>query len=170
MPCQPCPLSQEHLTAGSDQGLAQWHTKWYMDKQIKIHLVHIHLTVKSLAPICSSLTNNMFSEPILRQSPAARPGQINSKEYYVSFLCPNWLIHCHAVLVKQRPVVISLVFMPGVGCFWNIPWFFFTSCGITVCDSACLKLCACDAAYPWSQSPSPNSQCPVKTYQSLNEV
>ena len=30
--------------------------------------------------------------------------------------------------------------------------------GITCCGSASLKLCVCDVAYPWSQSPSPHSQ------------
>ena len=30
---------------------------------------------------------------------------------------------------------------------------------IVGCGSASLKLCVCDAASPWSQSPSPDSQC-----------
>ena len=38
-------------------------------------------------------------------------------------------------------------------------FFFFLFCGITGCGSASLKLCVCDAASPWSQSPSPDSQC-----------
>ena len=49
--------------------------------------------------------------------------------------------------------------MFGLICFGNIQWFFFAFGGITGCGSASLKLCVCDAAYPWSQSPSPNSQC-----------
>ena len=48
--------------------------------------------------------------------------------------------------------------MPGLSCFGNIPWFFLAFGGITCCGSASLKLCVCDAAYPWSQSPSPHSQ------------
>ena len=51
-----------------------------LDKQV---------TVRSLAPICSSLTSTMFSELILRQSHTARQRQINGKEYSVSFLGPN---------------------------------------------------------------------------------
>ena len=33
----------------------------------------------------------------------------------------------------------------------------FAFVGITYCGSASLKLCACDACYPWSQTPSPHS-------------
>ena len=38
---------------------------------------------------------------------------------------------------------------------------FFAFGGITCCGSASLKLCVCNAAYPWSQCPSPHSQCTV---------
>ena len=62
------------------------------------------------------------------------------------------------MLGGQRSVVIRLVFMPGLSCFENYSWFFFAFGGITCCGSASLKLRVCDAAYPWSQSPSPNSQ------------
>ena len=41
--------------------------------------------------------------------------------------------------------------MSGLSCYGNIPWFFFAFGGITGCDSASLKLCVCDADYPWSQ-------------------
>ena len=43
-----------------------------------------YFTVRSLAPICSSLTCTMFSEPILRQSHTVRQRQINGKELSVS--------------------------------------------------------------------------------------
>ena len=37
--------------------------------------------------------------------------------------------------------------------------FFFAFGGITGCGSASPKLCVCDTASPWSQRPSPDSQC-----------
>ena len=37
--------------------------------------------------------------------------------------------------------------------------FLFLFGGNTGCGPASLKLCACDAASPWSQSTSPDSQC-----------
>ena len=48
--------------------------------------------------------------------------------------------------------------MPGLSCFGNIPWLFLCICEITGCGSASLKLCANNAASPWSQSPAPDSQ------------
>ena len=42
---------------------------------------------------------------------------------------------------------------------WKYSMIFFAFVGITCCGSASLKRCVCDAAYPWSQSPSPHSQC-----------
>ena len=41
---------------------------------------------------------------------------------------------------------------------WRYSMIYFAFVGITCCGSASLKLCVCDAAYPWSQSPSPHSQ------------
>ena len=55
--------------------------------------------------------------------------------------------------------------MSGLSCFSNIPWFFFAFGGITGCGSASLKLCFCDAAHPWSQSPSQDSQCIVAVFE-----
>ena len=46
-----------------------------------------------------------------------------------------------------------------LSCFRNIPWFFFAFGRITCCGSASLKMCVCDAAYPWSQIPPPHPQC-----------
>ena len=48
--------------------------------------------------------------------------------------------------------------MPGLSCFGNISWLFYAFVGIAGCCSESQKLCACDAAYLWSQSPSPHSQ------------
>ena len=42
---------------------------------------------------------------------------------------------------------------------WKYSMIFFAFDGITWCGSASLKLFAYDAAYPWSQIPSPDSQC-----------
>ena len=39
---------------------------------------------------------------------------------------------------------------------------FFLFCRITGCGLASLKLCVCNAASPWSQSLSPDSQCQVQ--------
>ena len=69
--------------------------------------------------------------------------------------------HCHAVVGVQRSLTERLVFMSGLSCFGNISLLFYAFGGIAGCGSASLKLCACDAAYPWSQSPSPDSQCSV---------
>ena len=55
----------------------------------------------------------------------------------------------------------KLVFMPGLNCFRNVSRLFFAFGLIAGCCSASLKLRACDAAYPWSQSPSTDSQCRV---------
>ena len=63
------------------------------------------------------------------------------------------------MLGRQWSVVERQVFMPGLRCFRNISWLFFAFGGIAGCGSASLKLCAFDAAYPWSQSPFPDSQC-----------
>ena len=43
------------------------------------------LTVKSLAPICSSTPLTMFSEPCFRQTNTARHSQIKRKDYPVIF-------------------------------------------------------------------------------------
>ena len=47
---------------------------------------------------------------------------------------------------------------------------FFVFGGITGCGSPSLKLCVCDAAYPWSQSPSAHSQCSVKTAKFVDKL
>ena len=55
----------------------------------------------------------------------------------------NFVLGCeyiYAVLGWQRSVVVRLVFMPGLSCFGNIPWFFFAFDEITWCGSASLKL------------------------------
>ena len=52
--------------------------------------------------------------------------------------------------------------MPGLSRLGDFPWFFFSFDGITGCGSASLKLCVCNAASPWSQSLSPDSQCQVQ--------
>ena len=126
-------------------------------------------TVKSLAPICSSLTSTMFSEPCFRQTHTARHRQIKRKYYLVRCQGTNWVLlkkwtslHLYAVLGRQWSVVVRHIFMPGLSCFGDIPWFFFSFSGITGCGSASLKLCTCNAASPWSQSPCSNSQCPGK--------
>ena len=49
-------------------------------------------TVRSLAPIWSSLISTIFSEPIFRQSHTIRQRHIHSKEYSVPLLGPSWLI------------------------------------------------------------------------------
>ena len=51
-------------------------------------------------------------------------------------------------------MVIRLVFMPGLSFFGNYPLFFFAFGEINGRGSVSLKLRVCDAAYPWSQSPS----------------
>ena len=38
-------------------------------------VTYIYITVRSLSPICISLTSTMFSEPILRQNHTARQRQ-----------------------------------------------------------------------------------------------
>ena len=59
---------QQNVAVSSGRNCLQWNT------------------VRSLAPICSSLTSTIFSEPILRQSHTARQRQINGNKYSVSFL------------------------------------------------------------------------------------
>ena len=63
--------------------------------------------------------------------------------------------------------MIKLVFMSGLGCFGNISGLFLAFGGLTGCGSASLKLCACDAAYPWSQSSSTDSQCFLQHFISV---
>ena len=60
----------------------------------QIPLLDVLHTVRSLAPICSSLISTMFLELILMQSHTGRQRQIHSKEYALLsvFLCPAvWL-------------------------------------------------------------------------------
>ena len=62
------------------------------------------------------------------------------------------------VLGRQGLVVVTLESMFGQTCLANIPWFSFSLAWITGCGSTSLMLCVCDAAYNWSQSPSPDSK------------
>ena len=63
-----------------------------------------------------------------------------------------------AGLVRQESLVVRLILIPGLSCLGGIPFklLFFWITGLW---SASLKLCVCNAASPWSQSPSPDSQC-----------
>ena len=54
----------------------------------ELYSANVDATVRSLAPICSSLISTMFPELILMQSHTARQRQIHSKEYAVLFLGP----------------------------------------------------------------------------------
>ena len=47
---------------------------------------HVTLTVRSLAPICSSTTSTMFSEPCFKQTHTAKQKLIKRKDYCVGFL------------------------------------------------------------------------------------
>ena len=49
-------------------------------------------TVRSFAPICSSLISTMFLELILMQSHTARQRKIHNQQYFVLFLGTSWQI------------------------------------------------------------------------------
>ena len=110
--------------------------------------------------------STMLWETFFRQTHTARHRQINRKNYPAWFqgtcllLLKSWTwLHSQEVLGRDRSSVIGSVLMLGLSCLGDISLFFFSFNGITGCGSASLKLCVCNAASPWSQSTSPDSQC-----------
>ena len=71
-------------------------------------------------------------------------------------------MYYHTWLGSEGSVVVIVICMPGLGVLWAYSNIFVSFCGITGCGSASLKLCVCNVASPWSQSPSPDSQCGVQ--------
>ena len=123
-----------------------------------------HVTVRSLAPICSSTTSTIFSELICRQTHRARHRQRKKTVYIAIILGPSWLfvekqtmLPCYAVLCMS--MVMRLTFLFWSGCLGEFFLLFVSLRVVTSCGSASLKLCVSKAASPWSQSPSPDSQC-----------
>ena len=123
------------------------------------------VTVRSLAPICSSPTSTLFSEHFFRQSHTARARHKKRKDCHGELLGTSWLLqeqlaslHVHAMLGRKGSVVVRQIFIPGMSCTGGISRFIFFFGWITSCGSASLKLCVWKAASPWSQSSLPGSQ------------
>ena len=124
------------------------------------------LTVRSLAPICSSTTSTLYSELIFMQSLRARHRQkkvdgfsiLNSgSQLTVYGLTDITALLCHAMYT--RVIGGHTVIYGPVWLLARQSMIFLSFCGITGCGSASLKLCISNAASPWSQSPSLDSQC-----------
>ena len=116
-------------------------------------LVFQLVTVRSLAPICRSTTGTMVSEAWYMQIHTVRYRLIKRTRSYVGFLGTCRVLweyrtspHCHSRLDSWSQDLWG----------FTIPFCLF--CGITDCGSASLKLCVCNAASPWRQSSSPDSQ------------
>ena len=54
--------------------------------------IPVHCTVRSLAPICSSTPNTMFSELCFKQTHTARQRLIKRKGFHFGFLGTSWLL------------------------------------------------------------------------------
>ena len=125
----------------------------------------LYNTVKCLAPICSSTTSTIFLKLCLKQTHTARQRIKNGKGYYVRFLGTSWMLLYYQTSLQIHVGLCGQAAMYAwsqlLGKYFII---LFGFCGITGCGSASLKLCFCNAASPWSQSPSPNSQWQVAWY------
>ena len=60
--------------------------------------------------------------------------------------------------------MLGLSYLVDIHSFSSLFWV------ITGCGSASLKLCVCNAASPWSQSPSPDSQCTIDKIQNQKHL
>ena len=125
------------------------------------------VTVRSLAPICSSTTSTMFSGTCFKQTHTKK---VNKEERLLCrisryMLTVTWVTDITSLTCRARKTRVSggqadiYAWSQLLGGYSII---FLIFCWITGCGSASLKLCVSNAASPWSPCPFPDSQCGVQ--------
>ena len=108
--------------------------------------------VRSLDSICSSTTSNIVLKPYLFKADQQNQTEANTGEMLLCWIS-RYKLTASLVSGGQADIYAWSHLL------WGYSMIFSSFCGITGCGSASLKLCICNVASPWSQSPFPDSQC-----------